>query len=94
MHAGAAADDLLELGHRANRAAEHNQPTRLHIDAGREQTRRGDENGVLRFRVDEIAELVLPLGIAAGDAHDIAGVPVDEIDVLVNQRLTHSRACS
>ena len=34
MHAGAAADDLLELGHGADRAVEHDEPAGLDIDAG------------------------------------------------------------
>jgi len=37
MHAGAAPDDLLELGHRADFAVEHDQAAGLRIDAGGEQ---------------------------------------------------------
>ena len=74
VHAGAAPDDLLELGHRANLAVEHDQAAGLRIDAGREQPRGGDEDGIFQFRVDEIAELILALLVAAGDAHDIAVV--------------------
>ena len=37
MDARAAADDLLEFGHRADRAVEHDQPAGLRIDAGGEQ---------------------------------------------------------
>ena len=74
VDAGAAPDDLLELGHRADLAVEHDQAAGLRIDAGREQPRGGDEHGVLRFRVDEVAELVLAFVVAAGDAHDVAVV--------------------
>ena len=42
VHAGAAADDLLELGHRADRPVEHDQPAGLHVDAGGEQAGCGD----------------------------------------------------
>ena len=76
MDAGAAADDLLELGHGADRAVEHDQAAGLGIDAGGEQARGGDDDRVLRFRVDEVAELGLPFGVAAGDAHDVAVVLV------------------
>jgi hypothetical protein len=57
VDAGAAADDLLELRHRPNWAIEHNQPAGLRIDSGRQQARRGDNDGVGRFGVDEVAEL-------------------------------------
>ena len=50
VHAGAAPDDLLELGHRADLAIEHDQPAGLRIDAGREQARGGDDDGIWRFR--------------------------------------------
>ena len=72
MDAGAAPDDLLELGHRADCAIEHDQAAGLRIDAGGEQARGGDQHGIFRFRVDEVAELVLAFLVAAGDAHDIA----------------------
>ena len=74
MDAGAAPDDLLELGHRADCPVEHDQPAGLGIDAGGEQARGGDEDRIFGFRVDEVAELGLSLVIVAGDAHDIAGV--------------------
>ena len=61
VDAGAAADDLLELGHRADGAVEHDQAAGLGIDAGGEQPRGGDEDGIFRFRVDEVAELRLAL---------------------------------
>ena len=76
VDAGAAADDLLELGHRADLAVEHDQAAGLGIDAGGEQARGGDEDRILRFRVDEVAELGLALGVVAGDAHDVAVVLV------------------
>ena len=37
MHAGAAADDLLELGHRTNCPVEYDQSASLHVDAGGKQ---------------------------------------------------------
>ena len=47
VHPGPAPDDLLELGHGADLAVEHDEPAGLHIDAGRQQPRRGDQHGVL-----------------------------------------------
>ena len=63
MHAGAAPDDLLELGHGADGAVEHDEPTGLDVDAGRQKPRRGDQRGVWGFRVDEVAELPLPVRV-------------------------------
>ena len=45
VHAGAAAHDLLELGHRADFAVEHDEAAGLRIDAGGEQAGGGDEDG-------------------------------------------------
>ena len=50
VDAGAAADDLLELGHRADLAVEHDQPAGLGVDAGGEQPRGGDDDRIVRFR--------------------------------------------
>ena len=44
VNAGAAPDDLLELGHRADGAVEHDQPAGLGIHAGREQPGGRDEH--------------------------------------------------
>jgi len=89
VHAGAAADDLLELRHGAHRAIEHDEAAGLGIDAGGQQAGGGDEHGVAGFRIDEVAELRLALGVAAGDAHDVVGVRA-EVWVLVHQRLAHA----
>ena len=43
VDAGAAPDDLLELGHRADFAVEHDQAAGLRIDAGGQQPRGGDD---------------------------------------------------
>ena len=88
--AGAAPDDLLELGHRAHRAVEHDHAAGLRIDASGQQSRGGDEDGIFRFRVDEIAELILAVLVAAGDAHDIAVIFVAEVLVLVDEGLAHA----
>ena len=91
VDAGAAPDDLLELGHRAHLAVEHDQPAGLGIDAGGEQPRGGDDHRIFRFRVDEVAELRLAFVVVAGDAHDVAVVLGDEVGVLVDERLPHPR---
>ena len=46
--------------------------------------------GYFDFRVDEVAELGLALGVVAGDAHDVAVVLGDEVGVLVDERLAHA----
>jgi hypothetical protein len=91
MNAGAAPDDLLELGHRTDRAVQHDQPAGLRIDAGGQQPRGRDEDGIIRLRVDEVAELRLAFRVVAGDPHDVALVSGDQIGVLVDQRLAHPR---
>ena len=59
MDPRAAADDLLELGHGADFAVEHDQAAGLGIHAGGEQPRGRDDDRVFRLRVDEVAELRL-----------------------------------
>ena len=72
MNAGAAPDDLLELGHRADprsstirRQVWASTP----VDRSREVV---TSTGYFDFRVDEVAELVLAFLVAASDTHDIA----------------------
>ena len=45
--------------------------------------------GYFRLRIDEVAELGLPLGITAGNAHDVAGIRGREVGILVDQCLAH-----
>ena len=49
MDAGAAADDLLELGHGADGAVKHDEAAGLGIHAGGKQPRGGDEDGIFRL---------------------------------------------
>ena len=90
MHAGAPPDDLLELGHGANGAVEHDEPAGLHIDAGRKQPRGSDQYRVSGFGVDEVVQLCLAITVAAGDAHDVTVVRLHQIGVFVNECLTHA----
>ena len=46
VDAGAAADDLLELGHGADCAVEHDQAAGLRVHAGGEQARGGDDDRI------------------------------------------------
>ena len=91
MNAGAASDDLLEFRHGAHGTVQHDEAAGLCIHAGGKQAGSGDEHRIFRFRVDEVPELRLPLGIAAGDSHDIAVILVAEVFVLVDQSLPHAR---
>ena len=47
--------------------------------------------GYFASGIDEVAELGLPLGVAAGNAHDVAVILVAQILVLVDERLPHAR---
>ena len=89
VDAGAAADDLLELGHRAHFAVEDDEAAGLGVDTGGEQARGGDDDRIFRLRVDEVADLGAAFGIIAGDAHDVAFVLLDQVRVLVDQGLPH-----
>ena len=91
MDAGAAPDDLLKLRHRAHSAVEHNQAAGLGVHASGEQPRGRDKDGIFCFRVDEVPELRLPFGVAAGDAHDVAVIFVAQVLILVDQSLPHPR---
>ena len=62
MYPRAAPDDLLELGHGADFAVEHDQAAGLRIHAGGEQPRGGDDNRVFGFGVDEVAKLRFAFG--------------------------------
>ena len=48
-----------------------------------------DQHWISGFRVDEVAELLLPLAVGAGDSHDVAVIRAHQIGVLVNERLAH-----
>ena len=89
VHAGAASDNLLELGHGAHLAVKRDEPTGLDIHPGREQARGRDQHRVCGFRVNEVVQLGLPLGIAAGDTHDVAVILGHQVGVLVAQGLAH-----
>ena len=90
MYAGAATNDLLELGHGADFAVEHDKPAGLDVDTGRKEPRCGDQHGVSRFRVDEVAQLPLAFGVGAGNAHNVPVVLFRQIGVLVDERLAHA----
>ena len=60
-HPRAAADDLLELGHRADHAREHDVLAGRGIDAGREQLRGGEDHRRHRLQVLKLAEVALPM---------------------------------
>ncbi len=70
----AAADDLLEHGHRGNGLVEHDQLAGLGIDAGGQQFRGGGDDREFALRVDEVVEFGLAFDAVAGDAHDVFGV--------------------
>ena len=72
VDAGAAADDLLELGHRVDAPVEHDELAGLGIDAGGHQLRGGGDDGKRFIRVDEVVELGLALVVVARDPHDVA----------------------
>src|SRR6266446_9002903 len=91
MYPRAAPDDLLELGHGADFAVEHDQAAGLCINPGGEQARGGDDDRVGRLRVNKVAELCGAFSIVAGDAHDVARVLPGEVGVLIEQGLTHAR---
>src|SRR5712692_255778 len=91
MHPRAAPDDLLELGHGADFAVEHDQAAGLRVDPGGEQARGGDDHRVGRLGVNKVAELRGAFGIIAGDAHDVARVLPGEVGVFIEQGLTHAR---
>ena len=55
--AGAAADDLLELGHRADDARQHDVLAGRRIDAGREQLRRGEDDRRVGLEVLKAAQV-------------------------------------
>ncbi len=91
VDACAAAHDLLELGHRSHFAVEDDEAAGLGVDTGGEQARGGDDDRILRFRVDEVADLGAAFGVIAGDTHDVALVLLDQVRVFVDEGLPHPR---
>jgi hypothetical protein len=94
VHARAAPDDLLELGHRADGAVEHDQAAGLRIDAGGEQREVVTMTGILRLGVDEVAELAWPSASSAGDAHDVALVLQHQVGFSLISAWRMRAACS
>ena len=47
-------------------------------------------HGVLGFGIDEVAELGLSFGVAAGDSHDVAGVFRHQIGIFIDKGLSHA----
>ena len=74
-HARAAPDDLLELGHRADDADEHDVLDHRRVDAGGEKLRGGEDDGCVGFEFLEAAEMALAdAAFVGGDAADVVGV--------------------
>lgn len=90
VHAGAAPDDLLELGHAADLALQHDEAAGLRVHAGGEQARSGDDHGHLGLGVDEVAELLFAFGIVTGDAHHVARVLLHQVSVFIDEGLAHA----
>lgn len=88
--ARAAADDLLEHRHRGDVLVEDDEPHHLAVDAGREQLRRRRDDGRRRGDGDEVAELTLAIGITARDAHDVVGIFLHHVGVLLGERVAHA----
>ena len=90
VDAGAAADDLLELGHGVDALVEHDQVAGLGVHPGGHELRGGGDHRIGRFRVDEVVELGLALVVVAGDAHHVPGVGGGKVGVGVDQGLAHA----
>src|SRR5262249_10534765 len=84
------AHDLLEFRHGTDRAINGNETAGLDVHAGRKQPRRGHNDRVLGFRVDEVAKLGLAKRIAARNTHNVPVILGAEVRVLVDERLTHA----
>ena len=83
IDAGAASDDLLELGHGADVRVEDDELTGLRVHAGGHEFRRGGDDGVKFGRADEGVEVALALVVITGDLHHVSAVGGDEVGVRV-----------
>src|SRR5690606_984950 len=90
VDAGAATDDLLELGHGGDATVEHDELTGLRIDARGHELGGGGDDRVGGLGVDEVVELGLAHVVVAGDAHDVFGVGGGEVGVGVDEGLSHA----
>ncbi|GAR76271.1 hypothetical protein NGUA18_04194 [Salmonella enterica] len=89
INAGAAADDLLEFGHRLNVLVQHHQFAGLCVDAGGHQLGGGGDNRILFFGVNKVIQLGFANVVIAGDFHHILVVLLDLFRVEIDQRAAH-----
>jgi hypothetical protein len=90
LEPGAAADDLLELGARADHAGQHHVLDHLGIDAGGQQLRGGEDDGrglVHVLKIGEVREA--DVAFVGGDAADVVRILLDQIAVEVDEFLPH-----
>ena len=87
IDARAAANRLLEGGHRIDCLVEHDQFASLGVDAGRHQFGGRRDHRKAALRVDEVVELRLAIGAVAGDSHYIFRV----IDCDLSRRVHEGR---
>ena len=90
IDAGAAADDLLELGHGADVRVEDDELAGLGVHASGHQLGGGGDDGIKLGWADEGIEVALALLVVAGDLHHVFAVGGDEVGIGVGQFLAHS----
>ncbi len=84
------ANDLLEIGHRADDAEEHDVLDHRRIDASGQQLRGGENDGclgldILKRRQISFANIML----IGGDTDDVVGILAHQVGVGVRERLAH-----
>ena len=72
--AGAATDDLLELGHRVDVLVQHDELAGFGIHSGGEQLGGGGDDRVKLVVVDEVGKLSLAFVVVTSDAHHVTTV--------------------
>ena len=90
VDAGAAADDLLELGHGPDAPVEDDEMAGLGIDARAHEPGGRAYDGISGFWINEVIELGLALVVVASDAHDVFRVGGGEVGVGVDHGLAHA----
>ncbi|SVJ78483.1 Uncharacterised protein [Klebsiella pneumoniae] len=89
INAGAAADDLLEFGHRLNVLVQHHQFAGLCVDAGGHQFGGSGDNRIGLFGVNKVIQLGFADVVITGDFHNILVVLLDLLWVEIDQRAAH-----
>ena len=87
---GTTANDLLELGHRANHFVQHDQLGHLTVCTGGQQFGSCGDNRAFLAGGNEIFQFALSVKVTAGNTDNIIGILLNHIRIQIDQGNTHT----